>query len=142
MWFIQGWQLAAVDQNCNDACSALNLECSEKIFFHKNADVDTSSEVKNLIEALGGSVSGLGDCDNSHGTAADVPNYCSDSSCVAGCFQSDSSRSLESIDCAAVPSPVGSKQRLCVCNNQGNFTDLEQWGFNFILSLLQTSQFI
>ena len=131
MWFIQGWQLAAVDQNCNAACSALNLECSEKIFLQKNADVDTSSEVINLIGALGGTVSGLPSaCDNSHGTAADVPNY---SASGSECFQSDSSRPLESINCAAVPTPVGSKQRLCVCNTPGKFPGLEGWGFQFPL---------
>ena len=53
-YFPAGWYLAAENENCDDACTAQDLECSEEGLKAHNADVDSSEEVLNLVQKLGG----------------------------------------------------------------------------------------
>ena len=66
--------MGEVNENCDDACNALNLQCSEQEFFRNNGDVDSSTEVLSLIQTLGGTLSATS-CSGDYEIEADVPNY-------------------------------------------------------------------
>ena len=106
-----------MDENCIDACTSQNLECTEEQFYLHNSDIDSSSEVINLIRKLGGETS-VTSCVDWHGKASDVPVY---SASQNSCFYSDYTRSLETFDCSRSPNPKShKKQRLCFCHTADN----------------------
>ena len=112
-----GWYLAEPNQNCIDACMSQNLECSEQNFYQHNSDIDSSSEVLNLFQTLGGTISATS-CSDDFGYNSDVPLY---SAAGNVCFYSDSLRLLSTFSCAKLPFPTdGDKQRLCRCHVTGN----------------------
>ena len=111
-----GWYLAAVNENCIDACESLRLECSEEEFYQHNAEVDSSVEVLNIIKELGGTISTTS-CSGEYGTASDVPVY---SSSQNYCLFSNSSRSASTFNCTSLPNPENhNKQRICWCHSAG-----------------------
>ena len=117
LYFEGGWYIAAVNENCIDACTSQNLECSEEQFYQQNSDVDTSSEVLSMIRNLGGTIS-ASSCSHNYGQESDVPNY---TSYLNDCFYSNSSRSLSTFSCSRLPAPTSNnKQRLCWCHTAGN----------------------
>ena len=130
-----GWYFADVNQNCDDACAAINMECSEQALYDHNADVDSSAELLSLIQSLGGTIS-AGSCGGAYGTGQDVPNY---SASDNFCLYSDSSRQLSTFNCAISPTPTSqNKRRLCWCTD-GKCLNLFLlsircvWRFGFLL---------
>ena len=112
--FIDGWYLASEDASCTDACNKHNLECSEKEFYKHNGDVDSSDEVLNLVEKLGGKTSATW-CTDTYGQSPSVPGINPEK-----CSHSAPKRSILTFECDSTPSPkYEKKQRLCWCNASG-----------------------
>ena len=44
-----GWYLAERDTSCTDACTSQSMMCSEQAMFDHNNEVDSSSELRNII---------------------------------------------------------------------------------------------
>lgn len=106
------WVIGAENQNCNDACAALSLECSEQELLEKNPAVDSSDELISLIQSLGGR--NFTSCNGRNGMVPSNPSF---SATRGTCLFSDSSRDLSTVDCGAKPRPPAQKkQRLCWCH--------------------------
>ena len=113
---IGNWFLADINQNCHDACQAVNRHCSEEHLYLHNVDVDTSEEVLRLVKTLGGIISATS-CSGQYGTAKDVPLY---STSDDFCLLSNKARQLSSFDYKMVPIPLSEKKRrLCWCHDSG-----------------------
>ena len=111
------WSLANVNQNCVDACSSLNLTCSEEEFHKHNSDIDSSNEVFRLIKTLGGTIKARSWCEGHFGSSPGVPAY---SATYHDCFYSDPSRTVSTFDCRRLPLPKShNKRRICWCHEPG-----------------------
>ena len=86
--------------------------CSNEQLHKFNADVDTSGELIQLINHLGGTTSARV-CNDQQQSAGFVPAYNN-----VSCFQSALERDLSTFDCGEVPTPVNKNiRRLCWCHN-------------------------
>ena len=104
------------NQNCDDACNENGLVCTEEDQFKHNSDIDSCSDVEDLVQEITGTKSVI-NCILIWGTEKDVPNcYNNLQSSNIQLFRHSSvkSRDLSDFDCATVPSPRNAnKQRLC-----------------------------
>ena len=106
-----GWYDSGVDTNCDIACEASGLVCTEAELYNHNSDVDTSGEVLALISQVGGTTSDT-DCAGTYGSNVDIPQWM-----PTKCFRSSTSRAQSTFSCAVTPSPLGQlKRRLCYCH--------------------------
>ena len=115
------------NENCIDACTSKNLECSEQNFHQRNSDIDTSDELIRLIWGFGGGIPAWS-CRGTYGNSSDVPSVSSIHTVIthtANCFHSSPSRELSTFNCSALPiahtdTYKGRLQRICWCNTAGN----------------------
>ena len=70
----EGWYIGNQNENCDDTCTAYNLQCSNEGLYRHNEDVDSSEDLRSLIQTLGGSLLATS-CGGQYGTAADIPNF-------------------------------------------------------------------
>lgn len=105
------WVLGPPGESCSEACRQKGLTCDELEFSMKNYDVDTHTELNELVDRLGGECKFLND---EYGTQKDVPVYVKES---GWCGVSKVGRTADSFECDAKPAAVGheSKMRVCWC---------------------------
>ena len=107
--------MSKANQNCDDACNEHGLVCTEEDQFQHNADIDSCSDVEDLVHEITGTKSVVS-CVSIWGTAKDVPNC---ETHLMSCHASVKSRDLSTFDCETVPSPrYANKQRLCHCKEE------------------------
>eukprot|EP00929_Paragymnodinium_shiwhaense_P090434 TRINITY_DN50616_c0_g2_i1.p1 TRINITY_DN50616_c0_g2~~TRINITY_DN50616_c0_g2_i1.p1 ORF type:complete len:819 (+),score=200.33 TRINITY_DN50616_c0_g2_i1:144-2600(+) len=116
----EGWYDSGEDMSCRDACEAHGLLCVEEAQFVHNSEVDESDEVMAIIARLGGETSAV-ECSGELGSKPTAPSWT-----PTTCTTSEPGRLLSSLDCAAVPDPLGhGKHRLCYCISEGNVNRAE-----------------
>ena len=101
------WLLGDGGGTCDSACTKQGMACSEQQLWAHNSEVDSATELKALIGALGGSTAA--DCNFDYPVNADVPVF---STWV--CYASASNRDIVTFKCSAETSTE--KRRLCYCN--------------------------
>ena len=106
---LDNWYLGETDANCKDTCASHSLECSEKAFYKKNGDVDSSDELLSVITKLGGNIPTKACTKGSKGF---VPL-----SATWSCAYSDSSRSQSTFDCEASPTSGANNKKTAVSKN-------------------------
>lgn len=108
----EGWYDGGEGKSCDEGCQAQGLVCSEEELLAHNHEVDSTEEMLTLVEQLGGET-WVQDCDETWGTADDVPNWS-----LGVCHRSSSARALSTFSCSARPrGGFHAKHRLCYCHN-------------------------
>ncbi len=103
------WLLGDGGGTCDSACTKQGMACSEQQLWAHNSEVDSATELKALIGALGGSTAA--DCNNfDYPVNADVPSFS-----TGECYASASNRDIGTFKCSAETNPA-EKRRLCYCN--------------------------
>lgn len=105
---VGGWHLAGWGQSCSDGCASHGLVCDAQQFHGHNSEVDSTTEMNSVVQALGGQCNWYLD---NWGDAGDVPVTMASNNAL--CFPSGPTRSLASINCGATT--ASDKQRLCYC---------------------------
>ena len=111
-----GWYSGDGGANCDAACFAQGLVCTEQGLYDHNTEVNSSAAINALVQQHGEFANSI--CDGNYTTASDVPNWVEGNDIIAGgvCHLSGS-RPLRSFNCSAQPpGPQGQyKRRLCFC---------------------------
>jgi len=117
-----GWFIANLEENCNDACLKIGLECTEYGLKAHNKEVDSSKKMLALLKSLGQEI-GVTSCDGQYGNSPGVPNFSKKDKL---CLHSSSGREKFSCEKKSNQPASQEKQRLCYCDQKGKGIILEK----------------
>jgi len=110
-----GWYLSGDDADCNGACSAVGMKCTEDQMHAHNDEIDSKEEVVGLLEMLTGE--SKSSCAALGATNIGVSPVLKTGDCALA--WSESGRPLSTFDCAATKPPPDNAEehrvRLCYC---------------------------
>jgi len=106
-----GWFVSDPNDNCDEVCQKNGHVCTVEGLETHNDEVDSSTEMMELLNNLGVYFDQTVTCGSFYGYALDTPSF--DATTKHVCWFSGSKTAFS---CSAAPSPAGGdKQRLCYC---------------------------
>ena len=108
-----GWIIGPEGASCTQTCENNGLVCLESELENHNEEVDTSEELVELIQKLGGNLS-TNTCNENYGSQPNTP--CFSPSYQKYCYAS--SKQNKAYDCDAMPDmtvTAQKKARVCYC---------------------------